>query len=475
MWCVKDLKTETFTIDSEVTLAYFSDLLDFINKNYILPRQELFTNVRRAIVEDKNLLLFTFIKPEWKSQIDVEIKAGKPIQVKIVIDEALPQNIVDDLKEDLMINVQLFEEKVRRTTLYFAWVKGEEMAPEKMPTVRKKVVDRLFTETMLLFYIILIGASIFLFFFFGLNAIIVVVALQFVVILFSDKIMARVGGWRIDSKNPNVFLLQYHLPVEKHREFQNKYGKELLKIKGEIYERSFAVGKEPSCELSGEIFSKYGIKCEPERMSIKTVNIYGIVKKATEKFKIPMPKIVISNTMMPNAAATGPSPSHGTVMITTGLLVQLEEDEILSVVGHELGHLKGRDPVILFGLATTEYLLRIFVFLPFFLFFPFIYLILAMSIIYFIAKFFEARADLLSAMKIGQPQVLAEALRKIGFRRLRFERSSDYRIQSWLGLDPHPPTYFRVDRLEKLKMPSRIRYPLIQSIKDVINGFRSAL
>ena len=469
------MKTETFTIDSEVAPAYFNDLLDFIYKNYILPRQEFFTNVRRTIVDRESFLFFTFIKPEWKSQIDVEIKAGKPIQVKIVVDETLPQKIVDDLKEDLMINVQLFEEKVRRTTLYFAWVKGEEMAPEKMPTVRKKAVDRLFTETMLLFYIILIGASIFLFFIFGLYAIIVVVALQFIVILFSDKIMAKAGGWRIDSKNPSVYLLQYHLPVEEYKEFQSKYGKELLKIKREIYERSFAVRKEPRCELSGEIFSKYGIKCEPERMSIKTVNIYGIVKKATEKFKIPMPKIVISNTMMPNAAATGPSPSHGTVMITTGLLVQLEEDEILSVVGHELGHLKGRDPVILFGLATTEYLLRIFVFLPFFLFFPFIYLILAMSIIYFIAKFFEARADLLSAMKIGQPQVLAEALRKIGFRRLRFERSSDYRIQSWLGLDPHPPTYFRVDRLDKMKMPSRIRYPLIQSIKDVINGFRSAL
>ncbi len=469
------MKTEIFTIDSEVAPAYFNDLLEFIYRNYLLSDQNSFTNIRRTTVDGENLLLFTFIKPEWKAQVDVEIKAGKPLRVKAIIDETLPQNVIDDLKEGLIINVQLFEERVRRTTLYFAWVKGKEMAPEKMPTARKKVVDRLFTETMLLFYIILIGASIFLFFVFGLYGIIAVLALQFIVILFSDKIMARAGGWKIDSRNPNVYLLQYHLPAEEYKEFQSKYGKELSKIKGEIYERSFAVGKEPSCEFSAEIFSKYGIECMPGRMLIKIVDIYDIVRKATEKFKIPVPKIVISNTMMPNAAATGPSPAHGTVMITTGLLVQLEEDEILSVVGHELAHLKGRDPVILFGLSTTEYLLRIFVFLPFFLFFPIIYLILAMSTIYFIAKFFEARADLLSAMKIGQPQVLAEALRKIGFRRLKFERSSDYRIQSWLGLDPHPPTYFRVDRLEKMGLPSKAKYPLIQSIKDVINGFRSAL
>jgi heat shock protein HtpX len=134
--------------------------------------------------------------------------------------------------------------------------------------------------------------------------------------------------------------------------------------------------------------------------------------------------------MVPNAVATGPSPSHGTVMITSGLLVQLEEDGILSVVGHELAHLKGRDPVILFGLTTAEYLLLLFVFLPIFLLFPFFYLILAIGILFFIAKFFEARADLLSTMKMGQYQVLAEALRKIGFGRLQFGRSPNYRLQS---------------------------------------------
>ncbi|MCP8312918.1 MAG: M48 family metalloprotease [archaeon] len=469
------MKTETFTIDTEVTPAYFNDLLDFIYQNYILPHQDFFKNIRKVIVNDEHFLFFTSITPDRKSHIDVGMKAGKPIQVKMTADEILPQNFIDDLKENLIINVQLFEEKVRRTTLYFAWVKGEEIAPEKMPTKRKKTVDRLFTETMLLFYIILIGASIFLFFIIGIYAIIFIIAFQFIIILLSDKIMARAGGWMIDSKNPNVYLLQYHLPVEEYKEFQSKYRKEFFKIKREIYEKSFVLGKEPDCKLGEEIFSKYGIKCVPERMSIKTVNVYEIVKKATEKFNMPMPKIMISNVMMPNAAATGPSPTHGTVMITTGLLVQLEEDEILSVVGHELAHLKGRDSVILFSLTTAEYLLRIFVFLPLFLLFPLVYLVLAMSVIYFIAKFFEARADLLSAMKIGQPQVLAEALRKIGFRRLRFERSPSYRVQSWIGLDPHPPIYFRINRLEKLKMPSKVKYPLIQSVKDVINGFRSAL
>jgi heat shock protein HtpX len=94
-----------------------------------------------------------------------------------------------------------------------------------------------------------------------------------------------------------------------------------------------------------------------------------------------------------------------------------------------------------------------------------------MTLIYFIAKFFEARADLMSAIVMGKPKILAEALEKIGFKRLLYERLPSYRFQEWLSLDPHPPIYFRVSRLEKLEVPVKIRHPLIQSAKDVINGF----
>jgi heat shock protein HtpX len=72
---------------------------------------------------------------------------------------------------------------------------------------------------------------------------------------------------------------------------------------------------------------------------------------------------------------------------------------------------------------------------------------------------------------MGKPKILGEALEKIGFRRLLYERVPSYRFQEWIGLDPHPPIYFRVSRLEKLKSPVEIRHPLIQSAKDVINGF----
>ena len=183
--------------------------------------------------------------------------------------------------------------------------------------------------------------------------------------------------------------------------------------------------------------------------------------------------------MVPNAAASGPSPKRGLVLITTGILVHLDEAELRGVLGHEFGHLTGRDPLILYGLVSTEFLFRFYILFPLFpivfssfLFFAYFWGV--MVVIFFIAKFFEARADLVSAMVVGNPRVLAGSLEKIGFQRLLYERTPSFRVQEWLGLDPHPPIYFRVDRLEKLS-PEFIRHPLLQSIKDVTRGFLATL
>jgi heat shock protein HtpX len=98
-----------------------------------------------------------------------------------------------------------------------------------------------------------------------------------------------------------------------------------------------------------------------------------------------------------------------------------------------------------------------------------------MTVIFFVAKFFEARADLTSAIVVGQPLVLAEALEKIGFKRLLYERTPAFRIQEWISFDPHPPIYFRVSRLKKLDNAEKIRHPLLQSAREVTRGFLNTL
>jgi len=301
-------------------------------------------------------------------------------------------------------------------------------------------------------------------------------------VFFSTSFIARAGDWTITKDNPTIHLLEYHLPLMDNGEFSKGYPPEkLLKIKQEVYEKILAKRGEIDCKEAHEVFEKYGVSCRPENLISRKVNVYEVVKKIADKFGYPTPKIVVSNTILPNAATSGPSPSRGLVLITTGLLVQLEEEEVLSVLGHEFGHLKGRDPLILYGLSSAEFLLRFYIVLPFFPFIFqsfllfFVYIFAVFSVIFFIAKFFEARSDLVSAMVLGQPDVLAGALEKIGFQRLLLERTPSFRVQEWVGFDPHPPIYFRVNRLDKLESPEKIKYPLLRSIKDVFKGFFASL
>jgi heat shock protein HtpX len=255
---------------------------------------------------------------------------------------------------------------------------------------------------------------------------------------------------------------------------------QLAAIKKEVYEEILSKRGEIDCTEAEKVFSKYNISCKEGILSAKKINVYDLVKKVADRFGYKVPKIVVSNTMAPNAAASGPSPSRGIVLITTGALVQLDEPEMVSVLGHEFGHLKGRDPLILYGLTSAEFLFRFYVL---FIFFPFIFLSFlffiyfwaVMTVIFFIAKFFEARADLTSAIMMGQPKVMARALEKIGFQRLLFERTPSFRLQEWVGLDSHPPIYWRVERMEKLEEPVRVKHPLLQSIREVFRGFAQTL
>jgi len=462
----------SFVIDTELTPDAYSDLIRFLYRHYLLPQMNRFVN----IISD-NTRFISFVLPDpmatWWAR--VEFKAGNPIEVKITTRGPVPPETINRLKEDLFITVQLFEEHVRRSSFYFAWVEGEPVVLERGPQKRRNIIYRMFSESMLLFFVIFIAISLFLFMIFGPYTPILLVMLQLVIFLFSDKIIMRMGSWQITREKPAVHIFHYHLQHDEYREFRRRFNREtLMKIKAEIYERTLAVGRRVDCETANEVFSQYGFTCRPESMSTKVVNVYDIVRKAAEKFGLPIPKIVIANTIIPNAAASGPYPSRGIVLITSGLLVQLEDDEILSVIGHEFSHLKGRDPLMLFALTAAEYLLRVYVFWPFLFIFGYFYLFVALSAVYFIAKFFEAKADLEAAIKLGNPKTLAEALRKIGFRRLQFERMPTYRLQEWFGWDPHPPLYFRIARLERIKDVTSIKHPFIQSIKDNIAGFLEA-
>jgi heat shock protein HtpX len=478
----------SYKIATELPASYMEKLFAFIYAQYLLPQKQRFTSFYRETTYGIPFLSYVVLDAQGKQLLKAEVKGTLPIEVKLIpIDYVVSAETMEEAKQDVVIAVQLFEEYARKSTLYFAWREGEDIVPE---TLRKqeKSFRRLFLETQILFFVVFIVFGMIVFLALTLLypealwiAPIVLIAVQFVFVFYSANFIARTADWHITEANPSIHLLKYNLPLKEHDDLKQTLTQDqVLAIKKEVYDEILAKRGEINCDAAQVVFGKHGIACQPENLSVKKVNVYALVKKVADKFGFPVPKIVVSNTMVPNAAASGPSPSRGVVLITTGLLVQLEEEEVISVLGHEFGHLKGRDPLLLYGLTSAEFLFRFYVLFPLFpfifsSFLFFIYFWAIMVVIFFIAKFFEARADLTSAIMMGKPSVLAGALEKIGFQRLLYERAPSFRIQEWLGLDPHPPIYFRVNRLEKLEAPEKVKHPLIQSIKDVLAGFRDTI
>ena len=477
-------KTEIkYTIDTELSPGNVKFLPEFLKRNYLLQHEKYreFRNIEVTIENSRHSLSYRVLVPRTNKHVDVVVEADVPIEVTMRLsDSGISKTFLDQLYEDLFLIVQLFEEEIRKTTLYLAFMPGEKIVPEKE---RRGVIGRIFTESMLPLYVMLTALTFVLFWIFGVYGPIVFVILVFALSIFSGKIVARSGQWKVTEDQQEIILLQYHFSPEKFEDFRKKYAKNISEIRKRIYEASVAVGKPPDCGTSSGIFSEYGIDCKAENLSVKRINVYQLVKKVAEKFGLPIPKIVVSNTIIPNAAAAGPSASLGTVMITTGILTQLEEDELFSVIGHEMSHLKAHDPLVMSSLSSLEFLLRFYVFLPYITVFGLVsfwlYFIVAIGIIYFFGKFLEGRADLDSAKVIGQPKVLAEALRKIGFRRLfplykREPAFKGYRRSEWLRFDPHPPAYHRIAQLENLKEPEKIEHTFLRTVKDNLKGFLRA-
>ena len=74
--------------------------------------------------------------------------------------------------------------------------------------------------------------------------------------------------------------------------------------------------------------------------------LHDIVKRLAQNANLPMPRVYIIPTEVPNAFATGRNPKHAVVAVTAGLLNTLTYDEVEAVLGHELAHVKHRDTLL---------------------------------------------------------------------------------------------------------------------------------
>jgi len=80
--------------------------------------------------------------------------------------------------------------------------------------------------------------------------------------------------------------------------------------------------------------------------------LHRIVERLSARAEIPKPHVYIIESDLPNAFATGRSPQHGAVAVTTGIMHLLSRDELAGVIAHELAHIKHRDTLISSVAAT---------------------------------------------------------------------------------------------------------------------------
>jgi heat shock protein HtpX len=75
--------------------------------------------------------------------------------------------------------------------------------------------------------------------------------------------------------------------------------------------------------------------------------LHDMVERLCALADLPKPRIALIDTDMPNAFATGRSPKHSAVAVTTGLWRRLEPREVEGVLAHELSHIANRDVLVM--------------------------------------------------------------------------------------------------------------------------------
>ncbi len=210
--------------------------------------------------------------------------------------------------------------------------------------------------------------------------------------------------------------------------------------------------------------------------------LHAMIDRLCVLADMPKPRVAVAVTDMPNAFATGRTPSHSVVCVTTGIMQRLDADELEGVLSHELAHVANRD-VSVMTVASSLGLLAGFI-TRWGMYIgggrnrdgggvPFLVVFLVSMVVYFVSflltralsRYRELSADRSGAYLTGRPSKLASALVKISGEMSRIP-NRDLRDAQALSaffifpainresigamMSTHPPLQQRLDQLAKV-------------------------
>jgi heat shock protein HtpX len=161
--------------------------------------------------------------------------------------------------------------------------------------------------------------------------------------------------------------------------------------------------------------------------------LYAMVRRLATRAAIPVPRVYLVESDSPNAFATGRSPQHAAIAVTTGIMRILDDEELEGVLAHELSHVTNRDVLISTIAATLAgaitYLAHMAQWAAIFggsrsdddergnpaamLFLAIVAPIAAMLVQLAVSRAREFQADASGARLAGRPWPLAKALEKL--------------------------------------------------------------